>query len=464
VHHLVKKIDVLPETLPGERRTRLDFPHLSASQLAMLSRCGKAYYFARVLHLPEPVSSAAHKGIAFHNGMTAFFRAKRDGADLAACLAAAKATASAYLATTLRLGPTGESEELIDFAPRWQRGPLDTPSSMHIDVLAAIEHAVAIPAVAAIRPLTIERGYVIFWKDEKTLPLVGYSDVVDALGDGAAVTDWKTSMKIKGPWTLAMDPAQIGYALGAQADLGLPIYGLRYASLGWEAPHGENEAASIVFAMQSIDFDERRVERLYLRCREATEDLAAQRFRYGDSDAICPPCAFRYACSARFGQLDVHVLDATQSMRANEDASCTAASDTPARAEATPLGASQRQRAWIREMLLQSSMTLAQACQQSGIRTVGFIDALSKRDASALIETLKPLAERAQADRQRHQAIRRQIIQARTALRGLPETKARLIRERYGLSGEMDIDTADRAFAVHTDIGRLYARGHADER
>lgn len=457
----IERIEFLPETTPGGHRAPLDMPHLSGSQLSALTRCGAAYYFRRILRLPEPPSSMQIKGNSFHDGASAFFFARRAGKSIDEALVAAKQAALAYIRTALgHDAETNTATVIVDYGQRWYRGPFDTPRSICIDVIAALKHVFSQPQIAQLEALSIERGYVIYWKDKDVLPLVGYTDLVAAHGADAAVYDWKTGSKKKPLFALAMDPAQVGYAAGAAIDLGRIITDIKYATLSWDKPTeiGPDVPATVHFELQSRPFDPSRIQRLFTRCQEATADIRESRYRISESDYTCPDCAFRHVCSVRFGSLDVTVLNSAAhtatAIAAEAEAAAAATTEEPW--DRSQTGPSAAQRRWITDMLIDTGVTLAQAAQMAGLSGAAHFDAIAKKDAGRVIDVLKPLAAKVGKEREAARSIGRQIVQARVAIQALSPADAARILGRHGMTDVGGIDSVEIAFAVLQDVAALY--------
>jgi|GEM_PF-5951175 len=455
---LIARIDVLPETPPGGEREPILFPHLSGSQLSALTRCGAAYYFARRLKIQEPLSSQTLKGSAFHEGMGAYQGLRRSGALEEDARQAARRVAIAYIKRELGYdAATRTVSAIVDFGVRWYKGPRDTPRSITLDVLAALDHVIADPAIQSLTPLSIERGYAIHWADPKVLPLTGFIDLAYADGAAAGILDFKTGGHLKGHYSLGLDLAQVGYAFGASFDLGRAVNTLTYATLTWEAPAENAEAAAVAFELQHLPLDPDRIERLYERCRQATEDLQAERFRVADNDMICPTCPFRYPCSSTFGALDASVLDSAAFAIQRDEA---AALQTQEVAVVAPppssKGLSEKQRTWIVQLLQQCDITLQDAMSVCCLRVSNSFDDVDKKDASKLIDYLKPLAEKAVIVREQMHRVDRHIAQARAALHGVPNDVASAILRRHSLNANADIASATQASFVMADIANYY--------
>ncbi len=457
-HPLIERIEFLPETPAGGQRARTAFPHLSGSQLSSLSRCGLAYFFGRKIKIQEPLTSPNLKGSAFHEGIGAYLDFVRKGAGRADALTQAKRIAVGYLKDAL--GWTSERPEvaaIVDFGQRWPKGPCDTTLTIALDVAAALEHVAAHPFVQEIAPLSIERGYVIYWADQAVLPLVGYTDLAYTHGLLAGILDWKTGAYQKGEYALGMDLAQVGYAFGASADLHLDIDNLTYGTLSWQAPRDDREEAEVSFALQTIPFEPTRITRLFARCAEASRDLHDERYRMGDSEMTCPTCPFREPCSARFGALDASVLDsATFFAERAAEVEEAAPGEIAAAVPANPNGPSEKQRSWILTMLRQANLALADAMTNAGLSEVEHIDDLPRNKASKIIDYLKPVAEQAVKDMEVARRIDRQIAQARAMLAGLDPEAAEDVCARCGCTVD-SIATAEAAHAVMAAIGQRYA-------
>jgi hypothetical protein len=250
---LVARIEFMGETAPGAGRPHVTRDHLSGSQIKAISRCGTAYYFERALALPSAKNSSLVKGSAIHDGIAAGLQWKRDclragnvKIDSAAFYQIAQASALKTIEKELKPSVPGLAGSTIAWDRRWQKGPLDTRETLTRDV----EHALELFAnehYPQIHPLRVESGYFIFWRDDRTLPVLGYTDLVykDPQTGVNGILDWKTSTKIKTQKDLTFDNALIGYAHGAQHEIGEPISEITYGCIVFNAPEKGSEDAKI---------------------------------------------------------------------------------------------------------------------------------------------------------------------------------------------------------------------------
>jgi hypothetical protein len=313
LHPIIKKIEILPEIAPGTPRPKLDFPHLSNSQLVALRKCGKAWHFGRQLHMPSPSNTHLLRGSAVHDGLSAYKVAMRSGATRMDALLEARRIALACLRAETAPSATDAfgRPTYLTYERRWSKGPIYTPQTLEIDVIAALDALARDETIASLQPLSIERGYVIHWQTPNVLPLVGFVDIAYKIDGGAGVLDYKTSTREKKMVDLALDAAQVIYSVGVQADLGLLVREIRYLSIvfkspGW--PYKPTDAADIDIVPSVHPFEAERIERVYGECYLATRMIDEELFTSGGAWE-CPGCPYRYACNIKFGRLPKAILE-----------------------------------------------------------------------------------------------------------------------------------------------------------
>lgn len=331
---IIDRIDLMGESAIGAGRPFVNVEHLSGSQIKSLSRCGTAYYFERALKIPTAKGSSLIKGSAVHEGIAAGllwkraqFAAGNTTLDAETFYEIASAAALALLKKELSPEKKGDPAPVIAWDRRWQKGPLDNPETLERDVCNAL-HLFAKEQYPRWTPVRVESGYLIYWKDRDTLPLLGYTDLVfrDEVTGRLGILDWKTSTKIKTRNDLALDNALVGYAHGAQVELNEPIATLSYGCIVFNAPEKGSTDARVRIEIISLPFHAPRLLRLYSKCRSATNTRHSGEYSIPDDTQTCPTCAFRFACSELLGPLDPTLMDFSE-----ENAE---GGDTPALTEA----------------------------------------------------------------------------------------------------------------------------------
>lgn len=313
---VLDKIDIVGETPVGADRPVVYIDHLSGSQIKSLSRCGTAYYFERGLKLPTAKSSSLIKGSAIHDGIAAGlvwkraqFSAGNSTLDVDAFFDIALASAMATIKKELTPKNEGDPPVAIVWDRRWQKGPLDNVETLEADVTKAL-HLFAREQYPHLTPIRVEAGYLLRWKDGGVLPVLGYTDLIclDERTGQYWVLDWKTSTKMKSIKDLALDNTLVGYAHGAQVELGVAISRLAYGCIVFNAPEKGTSTPKIRIEIIDIPFYAPRLVRLFSKAKAATNTRLSGEYSLPDDPQTCPSCAFRFVCSQMFGSLDPTLL------------------------------------------------------------------------------------------------------------------------------------------------------------
>ena len=193
-HPLVRGIDLLAQPAAGADRESLNFDYLSASQIKLFRTCGVAYYLRYAKGLVSPAEPPMIKGTGTHAGLGAFWTGRIERAPIT-------------IDEAVEIGKKAASDEIA-------RTGIDPEKSA--EIIRDVERGVRfmLEQNHDLKPLAVERGVVIHWKDPNVLPIIGYPDIL--VQDGAPmVIDWKTGSKIKPQ-------------LAADVDIGLTTYTTGY--------------------------------------------------------------------------------------------------------------------------------------------------------------------------------------------------------------------------------------------
>lgn len=157
-------------------------PHLSASQLSMLSRCGLQYFYRYVLGERRPPGVAAHVGSGVHASIERNLRAKLGGWGLLSLDEVADAAVDATRKRFAEEPPMLDDDERALGADKVEGAAIDTAASL------ALLHAKELAPV--IDPVAVEQEFRIVL-DGFPYDLLGYKDIVEP----RRIRDTKTSSK-----------------------------------------------------------------------------------------------------------------------------------------------------------------------------------------------------------------------------------------------------------------------------
>lgn len=226
-HALIARIHVLPEVTPGAKRPKVFGEYISPSQISKHARCQATYYFHYGMGLREPTNSALIFGSALHVGAEVYLTAKRttnrSGVDFNHN--AAKEAGIEAARMLIRSEVTSDME----WKKQWQNGPSETFES----ILEGVTYGTTMMADnvwQTMNPQAIENGYVIEWKDENVLPVLGYTDVIDKLESGEEIIRDLKSGKEKKAGDLRTDVALTFYAIARSIETGKTVNKISYES------------------------------------------------------------------------------------------------------------------------------------------------------------------------------------------------------------------------------------------
>lgn len=299
-HPLIASVEILPPQMPGEDRPKVldadgnPVEYLSGSRINTFRRCGALYFFKYEQGERERINSALVKGSAFHAGaQVIMFRKMLARMDDPTApfnemryLEEATAAANELIDTEIAKNPD------MEWKTRWARGPEETPDSLREGVQYALEAACA-TVFEQIDPIAVEQGYLIRWKDERVLPMLGYTDVVSRYPESVSgVVDFKTGSLSKEPIELALDIAITGYAASHELTTHIPTSKVAYFSYAFQKePKFEIIEGRRTYA---------DLERLFSVCKVVTKAKAAGFFIPADDKMKCQSCSFFDKCRALY--------------------------------------------------------------------------------------------------------------------------------------------------------------------
>jgi len=146
-------------------------PHLSATQLTMLSRCGLQYYWRYIKGIRRPPGSAATLGKGTHRAIEANLRAKMSWGQLLSEEEVKQKAAEATAAAWDEEPPQLDDDERAAGADKVKGELVDTAV-----VLASLHHKQAAPKI---EPIAIEQEFTIEI-DGSPYDLLGYKDIETA--------------------------------------------------------------------------------------------------------------------------------------------------------------------------------------------------------------------------------------------------------------------------------------------
>ena len=305
-HPLIASVEVLPPTLPNDPRPSVldadgvPVKYLSGSRFNTFRRCGASYYFKYEKSLREPTNSSLIKGSAYHTGAQTIFLFKLlaqledPGAPFEAYRYLQAAIENAYKSIDIEVaGSPAMEPDGPGWGTQYPRGPQETLGSLKKAVAQAIEDSCA-TVFDLIVPVSVEQGFLIRWKDEGTLPLLGYADLIEQLNEREdGVIDFKTSAYEKEPIDLGLDSAITGYCNGHELTSGRPTNNVAYIAYATQkAPKITKVTGSRTFA---------NLERVFAICKIASKAIPAGFFMPVDDKQKCAKCIFfKRECDALY--------------------------------------------------------------------------------------------------------------------------------------------------------------------
>jgi CRISPR/Cas system-associated exonuclease Cas4 (RecB family) len=287
-HPTIARVHALPELPLGAERPKIKFDYLSGSQVNAYRRCQATYLFKYFYGLREPENTALIFGSAVHAGAEAYLRTKKE-------LTAAGEQPTHDGLKSLALEHTEgyvrrKFNADVVCKTQWKKGPDETFDSLLAGTAAATAQ-LADEIWIGIKPLEVERGFVIEWNDKTTLPFLGYADIILETEHGPAVRDLKTGNE-KNEIDARLDIALSSYAQSYELYAGRSTRRVGYDS------YVRNKTPKLVsIGVERSDGD---LNRLYLIARSVTASLAHGIYIPADDSMKCASCAFYDRCRKEY--------------------------------------------------------------------------------------------------------------------------------------------------------------------
>jgi hypothetical protein len=309
----IASVDYLGEFV--DSRVRIDKPHLSPSHLRDRQWCAAQNWFIRKHGLARDRSGTMIRGTSVHYGLSRAMQANRttinDGRvhpiSFENFLYIAQRDAYKKACSEMR-GFIGDSP--IAWDPRWQKGPKLDRQSLIYDVFRAIK-TVAPYFYNDIYPIAVEAAFLIHWKRDDILPLLGVADIIDLRDDyRIGIRDVKTSIKRKTLTEVAFDRALVAYAGGMSQFLGIDVAATGYENITFTSPGAKAAIKKPIISHYTLDlpFEPPMLRTLELEAADAMLDLTDDRITPRRGLQTCVRCAFTEPCSKNFGPLHSYLL------------------------------------------------------------------------------------------------------------------------------------------------------------